>query len=148
MFPSSLQLNLCRGVNVGRRMRGIGLPASIFIILILALLVLAISQLSQTSSRALGQNLQSQKAFYAAESGAQVALNRIFAGGASCDGNLADIDFNAGGANLGFASCTATLSCSQVAVAGNSYMTVTSTGRCGDGFEAAQRQVQVRARSN
>jgi MSHA biogenesis protein MshP len=127
---------------------GIGLPATVFIISILALIVVALGELNQTANLSFGQSFQSQRAFYAAESGAQVGLNRIFVGGTSCNNAIADIDFDSAGPNLGLDDCTADLSCSLIAVAGTNYYTLSSTAVCGSGFEQAERTIQVRARSN
>lgn len=140
--PSGLRRNGPAG------MRGVGLPATIFIISVLALIVVALSELNESSALGFGQSYQSQRAFYAAESGAQVALNRIFVGGTACNNSLADINFEAGGANPGLNRCSADLSCTQVSVAGTDYYTVTSIGQCGSGFDQAERSIQVRARSN
>ncbi|KZY97231.1 hypothetical protein A3744_32290 [Oleiphilus sp. HI0073] len=128
--------------------RGIGLPATVFIISILALIVVALGELNQTASLSFSQSFQSQRAFYAAESGAQVGLNRIFVGSTSCNNALADIDFDSSGSNLGLDGCTADLSCNLVVVAGINYYTLSSTAICGSGFEQAERTIQVRARSN
>ncbi len=123
--------------------RGIGLPATIFIITVLALIVVAMAELNQSSSQAFAQSFQSQKAFYAAESGAQVALNRIFVGGVACNNSIADIDFSSAGDGL--QDCVADLGCNQVTVSGVNYFTISSTASCGGGFGEATRSVEVRA---
>lgn len=120
---------------------GFGLPTTIFIIVILAMIILSMSDLNQASSRAFVQDFQSKRAFYAAESGAQIALNRIFMAGGSC--GASPISFTASG----LTDCSATLSCSQVVVSSVTYYTVTSTGSCGTGDDMARREIQVRARS-
>lgn len=125
------------------RQRGIGLPATIFIITVLALIVVAMAELNQSSSQAFAQSFQSQKAFYAAESGAQVALNRIFVGAIACNSAIADINFASAGDGL--QDCVADLDCSQVTVSGVNYYTVSSTASCGSGFSQATRSVEVRA---
>lgn len=130
------------------KQQGIGLPATVFIISVLALIVVALSELNQSANLSFGQSFQSQRAFYAAESGAQVGLNRIFVGGTTCNNSITDIDFDSGGVNLGLDDCTADLSCSLVTVAGTNYYTLSSTAVCGSGFEQAERTIQVRARSN
>lgn len=124
------------------RQRGFGLPATIFIIVILAMIVLAMSDLNEASSRAFVQGYQSQRAFYAAESGAQIGMNRIFLGAGSC--GASPINFSADG--LG--NCSAALACSQIDVSTVTYYTVISIGTCGTGDDMAQREIQVRARSN
>lgn len=131
--------------SIGYKQRGFGLPATIFIIVILAMIILAMSDLNQASSRAFSQDYQSQRAFYAAESGAQVALNRIFLGGIACTDPMNSINFGDGVAGL--AQCAVALECEPVLVSSVTYYTVTSTGTCGTGDDIAQRQIQVRARS-
>jgi MSHA biogenesis protein MshP len=126
--------------------RGIGLPATIFIITVLALIVVAMAELNQSSNQAFAQSFQSQKAFYAAESGAQIALNRVFVGAVACNNSIADINFSSAGAGL--ESCTADLSCNQVTVSGINYYTISSAATCGTGFETSQRSIQVRASSD
>lgn len=130
------------------KQRGIGLPATVFIISILALILAALSDLNVSSTLSFTQSFQSQRAFYAAESGAQIGLNRIFVGGTTCNNSIADIDFDSGGANLGLDNCTADLSCSILTVDGINYYTLDSAAVCGSGFEQAERSIQVRAKSN
>ena len=120
---------------------GLGLPATIFIITVLAMIVVALGELTRGSSQAFAQNFQSQRAFYAAESGAQIALNRVFTGGSAC-GSLSDISF---GSNQGLENCSASLSCSQVVVDSVTYYTFQSTGTCGTGLDEASRMIEVRA---
>lgn len=130
--------------NVSKQ-QGIGLPAAIFLITIMALIVVAMSELNESSALGFGQDLNSMKAFYAAESGAQVALNRVFNGDEACDNSLASIDF---GTTPGLSGCSAVLTCSQVNVAatgGIQYRTFRSTATCGGGFEQATRSIEVRA---
>lgn len=127
------------------RQRGIGLPATIFVITVLALIVVALADLTQDSNIGFAQNFQSQRAFYAAESGAQVALNRVFVGSVACNASLVDIDFNASGTNPGLENCTVALSCSQVSVAGTDYFTISSQAVCGSGMEQATRSIEVRS---
>lgn len=126
---------------------GIGLPATVFLIVIIALIVLALGDLTRKSSLGFAQDFFSIRAFYAAESGAQIALNRVFVGAQACSNALVDIDFNNAGVNLGLDSCTAVLNCQQDVVDGINYYTFTSTATCGTGYEEAQRSVEVRARS-
>jgi len=131
-----------------RDQSGLGLPATIFLISILALIVVAMSELNQNSGLGFGQDFQSMKAFYAAESGAQIALNRVFVGGAACNNSLADIDFDGSGDNPGLNACAAELSCVQLTVDAVQYYTFLSTATCGNGFEQARRSIQVHARSD
>jgi MSHA biogenesis protein MshP len=127
------------------RQQGVGLPATIFLIVILALIVLAMSDLTEDSNTGFAQDFESTRAFYAAESGAQIALNRVFVGGTACNDALGYLDFDAGGDNPGLNNCVAQLVCRVDAVAGTDYMTFTSTATCGSGLDQATRSVQVRA---
>jgi len=125
------------------RQKGIGLPATIFIIVILSLIVLALGDLTESSNIGFGQDYQSVHSFYAAESGAQVALNRVFVGGAAC-GALASLNF--GSSASGIEGCSVALSCSPIVVLGVEYRTFTSTATCGVGLEQSQRTIEVRAK--
>lgn len=126
-----------------KRQRGIGLPATIFLIVIVSMIVVAMSELNENSALGFGQELNAMKAFYAAESGAQIGLNRVIHGNEACNNSLADIDF---GATEGLSTCTVTLACSSLTVAGENYLTLISTASCGAGFEQAVRAIEVRAR--
>ena len=124
---------------------GIGLPATIFLIVILSLIVVAMSDLTESSNLGFGQDLQSMRAFYAAESGAQVALNRVFVGGQTCAAIGGVLDFNEVNDNAGLTDCTTTLSCTSDTVLSVNYFTFLSEATCGSGFEQAQRSIEVRA---
>jgi len=53
---------------------GAGLPIALFVITVLALLVIVMAQLQQGTGESLSLQIQSQRAFFAAESGAQVGV--------------------------------------------------------------------------
>ena len=133
--------------------KGVGLPMAIFIIVILSFLVVAITQLEQRTGESVSMSVLSSRAFYAAESGAQVALAKLFPPGTDNTCTAVDGDqyqFN----QPGLTNCSATINCAVETVAAESYFTITSTGMCGlfedpvgEGIpaDAAQRRVQVRA---
>jgi len=129
------------------KQKGVGLPATIFLIVILSLIVVAMSDLTESSNLGFGQDLQSMRAFYAAESGAQIALNRVFVGGQTCAAIGGGLDFNAVNDNAGLTDCVTTLSCTQDTVLTVEYYTFSSQATCGSGFEQAQRSIEVRAHS-
>jgi len=56
------------------RQRGFGLPLAVFIITVLALIGAAMVALTRTGQESVASEIQSIRAFYAAESGAQLAL--------------------------------------------------------------------------
>jgi MSHA biogenesis protein MshP len=144
MYPK--QLNSV-SIQLERRakQKGIGLPATVFLIVIVALIVLALGELNSKSNIGFGQDFYSIRAFYAAESGAQIALNRVFVGGQACIATLAAIDFDAVSNKAGLESCRVSVSCNQVTVDTIDYYTFTSTATCGAGIEQATRAIQVRA---
>lgn len=130
-----------------RYQRGIGLPATIFLIVIVAMVVLALSDLNTKTNLGFGQDFYSTRAFYAAESGAQIALNRVFVGAQACSNALADIDFGTVTNNQGLEGCTVQINCQQTTVESIDYYTFSSQAICGNGAEQAQRSIEVRARS-
>lgn len=127
--------------------RGAGLPVALFIITVLALLVVGMAQLQESSGRSVSLQIQSQRAFFAAESGAQTGVAQVLGAG-SCSALTSPKAFSGGG--LG--GCQAVVSCDSVAadIEGNSALetvyTLTSTGRCGSGSDRAERVVEVRVR--
>lgn len=151
-MPLSLSIKRCKFAmshrfSLRNKQKGLGLPATIFVITVLAFVVVTMGNLSESSAKGFGHDYHSIRAFYAAESGAQVALNRLFVGAVACNASIADIDFDSGGDNPGLNDCETALSCAQVTVDSIDYFTVTSTATCGTGDEQAQRSIQVRAHS-
>lgn len=132
-----------------RRQRGVGLPLAIFIITVLALIVATMAQLQVAGANAVSLQLQSQRAFLAAESGAQLAVAQVLGAG-NCTAVAAAVPGAGTFTATGLEGCRATLSCSaSTPVAGPAgtlqYFQLTSTGTCamGDG-SVAQRIVEVR----
>ena len=120
---------------------GAGLPIAIFIITVLALLVFGMAQVQQGSGESVSLQIQSQRAFFAAESGVQVSIGTVFsaidAGDApSCP--VAIPIFN----NAGLSGCSASFECSLDSASGR--FVLTSTGSCGNGSDLASRTVEVR----
>ncbi len=129
--------------------RGVGLPAAIFIITVLALITVAMTGLQENNGLSLGVNVNSQRAFFAAESGGQIALNKVFppsgVGATTCSATLSTIytgTFNSTGLN----GCSTTATCISDTVGTQNYYTFTSTGSCGSGIDASTRVIEVRAR--
>lgn len=115
--------------------------SAIFLILVVAVLVVAITRMVRTSGDAFAQDVITHRAFLAAESGAQLGLNRVFApsGVGSCGSWTFDF------ADAGLPACAATVSCLSDVVAATTYYTLTSAGRCDVGGFVAERRVLVRA---
>lgn len=146
MYLNTRLAKLKHKVSLSRQ-SGVGLPATIFLIVIVALIVLALSELNTKANIGFGQDFYSIRAFYAAESGAQIALNRVFVGGQACNNAIADLDFDTVTNNEGLQGCSVILNCSLVDVDGINYYTFSSIASCGSGIEQAQRSIEVRARS-
>lgn len=129
------------------RQRGAGLPIALFIITVLALIVTSMAQQQESTGAAVSQQILSQRAFYAAESGAQAAVTEALHGG-GCGAVPGTLSFSQAGLN----GCSASLICTtvQADIEGDTALenvyTLVSTGRCGTGNEQATRQIEVRVR--
>lgn len=125
--------------------RGIGVPAAVFVITTMAVIVVALNLLVQQSSQSFENEINLTRAFFAAESGVGFSLNGIYPpeefpgyGGSTCAGTQASpivYEFNTDG--LGY--CEAEVFCESVNISGTNYLTIQGTGSC-DGIS---RTVQV-----
>ena len=124
-----------------RNQSGAGLPIALFVITVLALLVFGMAQLQQSTGEAVSLQIQSQRAFFAAESGAQVRIQSIFDeidNGITPSCPLPVTAFS----SSGLAGCSATFDCAFDSA--RVVFTLASTGSCGNGADAATRAVEVR----
>jgi len=134
-----------------RQQRGFSLPLAVFIITVLALIGTAMVNLSRSGQQAVSAEVQSVRAFYAAESGAQLALHTIFplSGGSigvvACSALSLTPTYSA----QGIEGCDASVSCTPQSVGGNTYYIVSSTGVCtfGGSANTARRSIEVMAKS-
>jgi len=124
-----------------RSQRGMGLIAAIFLIVVVAGLVAAITRMVRTSGDVFAQNVVNHRALLAAESGAQLGLNRVFApaGSGTCGAWTWDL------ADMGLDDCQATVVCRSEVVDATPHYTLESGGRCESGNFVAERRVLVRA---
>ena len=139
MYPDIRRLNI-------NKQRGIGLPMALFVITILAMIIAAITDLEESSGVGFGLDVNSMRAFYAAESGAQVDMANIFpatGSSASC-GPLTSSTYSF--SSTGLNGCEAVVDRSCVSIESVDYFTLTSTGSCGNGLDKAVRVIDVRAR--
>lgn len=111
--------------------QGFALPAAIFIITVLALIVAAMGKLRESASLSYGLSINSTRAFYAAESAAQIDVYKIL--------NTNSCSSNASLTLPAFSFCTVTTSCNN----SNSLFTLTSTATCGSGTDQARRSIEV-----
>ncbi len=128
---------------------GAGLPFAIFVIVVLAVIGLAISGLERSSAEGVTLDVQSTRAFMAAQSGAEIGINRLLPPGAA-PGSCANPYFSSS-PSLSFSTsalegCTAEVSCTVDIADGSSYFRVTSVGACGTGPAFASRVVEVGVR--
>lgn len=139
MSHERLQPGLCC------RQKGIGVPAALFVITLLAILAVAINALLEQNAEGYEEEINLTRAFYAAESGAGFALNSIFPpeefplynSTSECAAGPRNYQFTVTGLN----ECTASVSCSvDATVSGVEYYTIVSEGTCNE----VTRTVQVR----
>jgi MSHA biogenesis protein MshP len=133
--------------NSASRQTGIGLPAAIFIITVMAVIAVAINVLVQENAETFEEEVNLARAFYAAESGAGFLMNRTFPpeeystyGGSNCAARTYTFG-DVPGQRTGLVQCTATVTCSTKTDGTKDYHTIESTGSCGD----VERTIQVRA---
>lgn len=124
-----------------RSQSGAGLPVALFIITVLSMIVLGMSQVLESSGGAVSLQIQSQRAFYAAESGAQIAVRDVLEND-SCGAVSTPMNFGAGA----LSDCNASLTCGTVTVGSETIFTIESTGQCGAGADQATRVIEVRVR--
>ena len=128
------------------RQQGAGLPMAIFLITVMALIVTTIAQLQQSSGEMEALDILSTRAFYAAESGAQIGLVKAL--GEDDEGkktrscfNQFEPDFDQSGLN----GCSAVVSCESEGAPNPATVVITSEGACGSGNSIASRTVKVKA---
>jgi MSHA biogenesis protein MshP len=140
MFPEAKDISLFKKESQERSQAGMGLVGVIFLIVVVALLALAMTRMLEVDAKIYSYEILSLKAFYAAESGAQLGANRVFPPtGVSACGNQ-PFAFT----DPAMSSCTATVTCAPVVVGSETYYTVESVGLCSAGDVEARRTIQVR----
>lgn len=128
------------------KQQGLGLASALFVITVMALLAVLITQLIRSNAESIGEELNLMRSYFAAQSGVEYGLNRAFPpdGDPSWCPAVTDsttfvpLEFTADG----LASCTADIECATLRVTGKNYYTLTVTGTCG----GVSRTLQVRAR--
>ncbi|MCW8875625.1 MAG: PilX N-terminal domain-containing pilus assembly protein [Kangiellaceae bacterium] len=121
--------------------QGISLAVLLFILIIIGLLATALTNLTSQSTQSNAQQIIATRAFFAAESGANLQAQSIFpiTGASSCANQT--YNFTGNGLN----GCTATTVCNTITVNSEDYFQVTSTGQCNSGQPLqATRTIEVR----
>lgn len=126
-----------------RSAAGAGLIAAIALIVLVAVLVLAIARSVEFGAQSQSIEMLSERASLAAQSGAQLALNRAFA--PQGVGVCANTSFDVSGLP-GLNICASQVSCTTTVVRSQPYYTIESTGTCATGDMQATRTVRVQAR--
>jgi len=141
MRPSRQPLN---------KQRGFSLPLAIFIITVLAVIGAVMVTLSQSGQQSTALEIQSIRAFYAAESGAQIGLHNIFpiAGGSIGAAGCTALSINQPFSTIGLQGCNAAVNCTPQTVSGDTYYIINSTGTCqmGGVHSTARRSIEVMAK--
>lgn len=134
---------------IGYKQKGFGLPFAIFVIVILAMIAAAITQLETDSSESVVFDVQSTRAFLAANSGVQIGMNRLYPPGLTANdcthayfNATPSISFN----SAGLENCTASVTCVADSVGGDDFFSLISLGKCGANLDLAMRIVEVRVR--
>lgn len=132
-----------------QQQQGFLLPLALFILVVMGVLALTISRTSIQTQTSSIQEFMNIQALYAAESGAQRGMQRLFFNAAI---KRADVDSRCASwketysftAN-GLSACMAEVECVLVPDAANirSFYTITSEGSCGADQYRAVRTVQV-----
>lgn len=131
---------------ISRKQAGLGLATALFVITILGLIAVYMSRLVTSNTASFSEEMELVQSFYAAESGAQFAMNDIFfpltVSSAQCPAST-NYAFTTGALN----TCSAAVSCEEIGVdvdgdgSNEAFYTITSAGSCG----LVTRTIQVRA---
>lgn len=133
------------------------MPVAIFILVVMAAFAASLNRMTAQNAVMVPQEMLSTAAFYAAETGAQLALNQIFystaatvtragadIGCATATTPPADpLTFPA--TTIGLTSCSVAITCAVSVDAGNttSFYNISSAASCGSGDVTAQRTIVV-----
>jgi MSHA biogenesis protein MshP len=140
--------------DTGPAQRGFLMPLAIFILVAMGFFAITISRVTGQTAIATTQEAVSVASFYAAESGAQYAMNQLFYDAGSAI-SRASVDANCIAVNgdvlaftvPGLNGCSASIACTRNTDAANttSYYLVQSQAGCGSASVTAQRSVEISA---
>ncbi len=133
-----------------KRQQGFLIPLALFILVGMLALSLTAARLTGQSSTSSTLEMLSTQAFFAAESGGQYAMYKLFSGvtsQAGTDSNCATLaeTVNFPNTALGLSACAVNISCTATASGGTGFYTLTSAASCGSGDLSAQRSIQISA---
>ena len=129
---------------------GFSMPVVVFVLVVMALLAVAITQLGSRSNIAVAREELATRALFAAESGAQWAASRLlFNALGEADKTFSDTACIAANGQLlnftedGLKSCSATISCKDNSLGSKGFYTLSIEGQCGVGQAIGQRVIEV-----
>jgi len=122
---------------------GFSLPLALFILVILGLLAAVLYRTIAIGDLSVVQEVLSARAFFAADSGAQAGMMRLFPINGA--GNICTASVSQTLTGPGFNNCTVVLTCSTVSVDGDAHYSLTSTAVCTAGSLRASRVITVAA---
>lgn len=148
-----MSLKQTRNYRSLRQQRGFLIPVAIFIVVIMSFFALALWRTTVQTSLASAQELVSMQAFYAAESGAQFGMQKLFYPDGEHRALVNDhcnalnetpqtLNFSA----PGLGACSAIVSCICEycdAAQSTSFYTIQSVGACGAGNIRSERTIRV-----
>ena len=119
---------------------GLGLISAIFVIVIIALLVAAMSKVMTIGQGYRSQEALATRALLAAQTGAELHLSELLHpdNGNSCTNTTRTLTVD------GLQYCNYQASCAVITISGQNFYTINSVGRCGSGVDSATRTVKVR----
>ncbi|MBB6522352.1 pilus assembly PilX family protein [Pseudoteredinibacter isoporae] len=147
MFPNHFAV-----YRVPRKNRGFMLPLALFLVIAIAALAVGLSRSASSVPFVALQEVFSQRAFYAAESGANYGLSHLLLRSDinRTDGNTACTELSSVAITFssdGLENCRAVISCAVQSGSLNdaSYYTIDSQGSCGTAPVDASRTISVSA---
>lgn len=142
MKLSSEMYPRAKGGVFAKSQTGLGLVGAVFVIVVVALLAVAMAKMLEADKLSQSFETLGLKAFLAAESGAQLGVNRLLApdGVGACVTTTESLEAN----SLRF--CTADISCGLMTSGGETFYTITSRGSCRAGDLIASRALEIRVR--
>lgn len=122
-----------------KKQQGSALVMVVFIIIVMLALVMSLSRLLITGSDTLVYEVQGTRAFFAAQSGLEIAMTQVLPldGSGACNGSVAMPPFPADIPEL--AHCTVNVTCE----AANDVYHLTSTAQCSSGNFTTSRTVEL-----
>ncbi len=132
-----------------RNQAGFSIVIAIFILVVMSLLAATMLRVQEADSAGTAQDTLNLRAFYAAESGAQFAMNRLYLDATGCAGLGLPNGTAAWDENF-LAQCRiSALNCQSETVSGMTFYHVRSTAECRSGADeqfVASRTIEVKAR--